>query len=124
MARLFTIRSPQKNLPDIKFNLTNGLGDVWMISISKWSCFFLKQAQYRVERDTFGDISVPADKYYGAMTARSLANFDIGGETERMPVNISFISLLTQNSIVWSSQSYYCVHDIYQFISHFDFQLQ
>nr|XP_054758936.1 fumarate hydratase, mitochondrial-like [Lytechinus pictus] len=45
-------------------------------------------AQYRVERDTFGDISVPADKYYGAMTARSLANFDIGGETERMPIPI------------------------------------
>lgn len=43
-------------------------------------------AQYRVEKDTFGDISVPADKYYGAMTARSLANFDIGGVTERMPI--------------------------------------
>lgn len=52
-----------------------------------------------MERDTFGDISVPADKYYGAMTARSLANFDIGGETERMPVNISFISLLTQKGL-------------------------
>jgi fumarate hydratase class II len=34
----------------------------------------------RVESDTMGSIEVPADKYYGAQTARSLANFDIGGE--------------------------------------------
>lgn len=40
---------------------------------------------FRVERDTFGDINVPADKYWGAQTQRSLQNFDIGGEHERMP---------------------------------------
>jgi fumarate hydratase, class II len=40
----------------------------------------------RVESDTMGTIEVPADKYYGAQTARSLANFDIGGE--RMPTEI------------------------------------
>tara|TARA_R110000751_G_scaffold31160_1_gene79381 strand:- start:91520 stop:92893 length:1374 start_codon:yes stop_codon:yes gene_type:complete len=33
-----------------------------------------------------GTINVPADKYYGAQTARSLANFDIGGE--KMPKEI------------------------------------
>jgi fumarate hydratase class II len=33
-----------------------------------------------------GTINVPSDKYYGAQTARSLANFDIGGE--KMPVEI------------------------------------
>jgi len=33
----------------------------------------------RVESDSMGTINVPADKYYGAQTARSLANFDIGG---------------------------------------------
>ena len=33
-----------------------------------------------------GTINVPTDKYYGAQTARSLANFDIGGE--KMPVEI------------------------------------
>ncbi|MGV8833762.1 MAG: class II fumarate hydratase, partial [Devosia sp.] len=36
--------------------------------------------------DTMGTINVPADKYYGAQTARSLANFDIGGE--KMPKEI------------------------------------
>jgi fumarate hydratase class II len=33
-----------------------------------------------------GTINVPADKYYGAQTARSLANFDIGGQ--KMPEEI------------------------------------
>ncbi len=39
--------------------------------------------EYRVETDTMGEIKVPADKYYGAQTARSVMNFKIGGE--RMP---------------------------------------
>ncbi len=36
---------------------------------------------YRIERDTMGEMKVPADRYYGAQTARSLMNFKIGGET-------------------------------------------
>src|SRR6188768_2630592 len=40
----------------------------------------------RIESDTMGTINVPTDKYYGAQTARSLANFDIGGE--KMPKEI------------------------------------
>ena len=34
--------------------------------------------EYRIETDTMGEIQVPADKYYGAQTARSLMNFKIG----------------------------------------------
>ena len=34
----------------------------------------------RIEKDTFGDIEVPCDRYYGAQTQRSLQNFRIGGE--------------------------------------------
>ncbi|KAG6842557.1 hypothetical protein C0991_000083 [Blastosporella zonata] len=41
--------------------------------------------QYRIEKDTFGDLQVPADRYWGAQTQRSLQNFDIGGPTERLP---------------------------------------
>lgn len=37
----------------------------------------------RIERDTMGEVVVPADKYYGAQTARSLVFFSIG--SERMP---------------------------------------
>ncbi len=36
--------------------------------------------EYRIETDTMGEVKVPADKYYGAQTARSLMNFKIGGE--------------------------------------------
>ncbi len=35
---------------------------------------------YRIETDTMGEVQVPADKYYGAQTARSLMNFKIGGD--------------------------------------------
>ncbi len=41
---------------------------------------------YRTEHDTMGEIQVPADKYWGAQTQRSLQNFQIGGE--RMPTEI------------------------------------
>jgi fumarate hydratase, class II len=36
---------------------------------------------YRIESDSMGEIKVPADRYYGAQTARSLIHFDIGIET-------------------------------------------
>ncbi len=36
--------------------------------------------EYRIEKDTMGEIKVPTDKYYGAQTARSLMNFKIGGD--------------------------------------------
>lgn len=41
---------------------------------------------YRIERDSMGEIQVPADKYWAAQTQRSLENFAIG--TERMPLEI------------------------------------
>ncbi|XP_005106113.1 fumarate hydratase, mitochondrial [Aplysia californica] len=42
----------------------------------------------RTESDSFGPIDVPTDKYYGANTARSLINFNIGGPSERMPIAV------------------------------------
>jgi fumarate hydratase class II len=42
--------------------------------------------EYRVETDTMGEMKVPADRYYGCQTARSLTNFRIG--TETMPREI------------------------------------
>ena len=38
-------------------------------------------ANVRIEADTMGELEVPADKYYGCQTARSLINFDIGSDT-------------------------------------------
>lgn len=34
--------------------------------------------RYRIEKDSMGPVKVPADKYYGAQTARSLIHFSIG----------------------------------------------
>lgn len=35
----------------------------------------------RIEKDTMGEMEIPTDKYYGAQSARSLMNFEIGIET-------------------------------------------
>ena len=42
----------------------------------------------RTESDAFGEIQVPADKYWGAQTERSLENFDINQPRDRMPAPI------------------------------------
>jgi fumarate hydratase class II len=42
--------------------------------------------QYRVERDSMGEMQVPADRYWGAQTQRSFQNFKIG--VEKMPLEI------------------------------------
>ena len=41
---------------------------------------------YRIERDSMGEVKVPADCYWGAQTQRSLENFKIG--EEKMPCEI------------------------------------
>lgn len=38
-----------------------------------------------MEYDTFGEIKVPSDKLWGAQTQRSIENFDICRDTDRMP---------------------------------------
>jgi len=43
-------------------------------------------ADTRIESDSIGEIAVPADRYWGAQTQRSLRNFRIGGE--RMPTPV------------------------------------
>ncbi|HEY6864501.1 MAG TPA: class II fumarate hydratase, partial [Burkholderiales bacterium] len=43
-------------------------------------------ADYRIERDTFGEIRVPAERLWGAQTQRSLENFRISDE--RMPTEL------------------------------------
>ena len=43
---------------------------------------------YRIETDTMGEVKVPADKYWGAQTQRSIMNFPIGPATFDMDINI------------------------------------
>jgi fumarate hydratase class II len=44
---------------------------------------------YRIEKDTMGEVHVPADKYWGAQTERSRNNFKIGPEAS-MPKEIIY----------------------------------
>ena len=44
---------------------------------------------HRIEADTFGELQVPNEKYYGAQTLRSVMNFPIGDrQSERMPLPV------------------------------------
>ena len=42
----------------------------------------------RIEKDSLGEVEVPADKYYGAQTQRSMLNFPIG--QEKMPIEVIY----------------------------------
>jgi len=44
--------------------------------------------EYRIEKDTMGEMQVPADKYWAAQTQRSVQNFKIG--TEKMPMEVVY----------------------------------
>ncbi|MCB0515079.1 MAG: class II fumarate hydratase [Chitinophagales bacterium] len=44
--------------------------------------------KFRQEKDSLGYVDVPADKYWGAQTQRSIHNFKIGGEKAQMPLEI------------------------------------
>ena len=40
----------------------------------------MSEKKFRIEKDTMGEVEVPADKYWGAQTQRSLMNFKIGND--------------------------------------------
>ncbi|MDP4263939.1 MAG: class II fumarate hydratase [Bacteroidota bacterium] len=44
--------------------------------------------KYRIEKDTMGEVKVPADALYGAQTQRSIDNFKIAQDINRMPKEI------------------------------------
>ena len=45
-------------------------------------------SEHRTEKDTLGEVLVPRDRYWGAQTQRSIRNFPIGDERQRMPIEI------------------------------------
>lgn len=46
------------------------------------------ELSWRLERDSMGEVRVPADRYWGAQTQRSVENFPIGAGIETMPREI------------------------------------
>ncbi len=53
-------------------------------------------AKVRIERDTFGDIEVPAARLWGAQTQRSLINFRFPGET--MPLDVVHAQIMVKRA--------------------------
>ena len=44
--------------------------------------------EFRIEKDTMGEVKVPSDAYFGAQTQRSIENFKIAQDIDRMPKEI------------------------------------
>src|SRR5690606_24588780 len=44
--------------------------------------------EFRIEKDTMGEVKVPVDAYYGAQTQRSIENFKIAQDINKMPKEI------------------------------------
>jgi fumarate hydratase, class II len=56
--------------------------------------------EYRIEKDTMGEVKVPADKYWGAQTERSLNNFKIGAPAS-MPMEIIYGFAWLKKAAAW-----------------------
>ncbi|MHA6482635.1 class II fumarate hydratase [Paenibacillus sp. strain BS8-2] len=56
---------------------------------------------YRIEKDTMGEIKVPADKLWGAQTQRSLQNFKISGE--KMPIEVVYAMAIVKKASAFAN---------------------
>lgn len=59
---------------------------------------------YRIEKDTLGEMEVPADKHWGAQTERSLRNFPIG--KEQMPQEVVYGFATLKKSAARANESF------------------
>ncbi|MCK9254161.1 MAG: class II fumarate hydratase [Bacteroidales bacterium] len=57
--------------------------------------------KFRQEKDSMGFVEVPADKYWGAQTQRSLQNFKIGG---KMPIEVIYAMAILKKSCAKANQ--------------------
>ena len=61
--------------------------------------------EYRIEHDSMGEIQVPADRYWGAQTQRSIENFPIGVGLEPMPREITHAFGLLKKAAAMANHS-------------------
>jgi fumarate hydratase class II len=74
-----------------ELNILNFLKFVTMLSristqIFRKSVNLYAFSGFREEKDTFGPMKVPADRLWAAQTQRSMQNFDIAKDTDKMPI--------------------------------------
>ena len=60
--------------------------------------------QFRIEKDSMGEVKVPNEKYWGAQTERSFENFKIG--IEKMPVEIVRAFALLKGACALANQEF------------------
>jgi len=60
--------------------------------------------EYRIEKDTLGEVKVPADKLWGAQTERSRNNFKIGPEAS-MPIEIIHSYAIIKKAVAKTNHS-------------------
>ena len=53
--------------------------------------------EYRIEKDSMGEMKVPVNAYWGAQTQRSYENFKIG--TEKMPKEITYAFAILKKAV-------------------------
>ncbi|MDI9355784.1 MAG: class II fumarate hydratase [Chitinophagaceae bacterium] len=61
--------------------------------------------EYRIEKDTMGDVQVPKDKYWGAQTQRSKDNFKIGGTSALMPDEVIQAFAILKKAAAYTNHS-------------------
>lgn len=74
--------------------------------------------EFRIEKDTMGEVKVPAAKYWGAQTERSRNNFKIGPAAS-MPMEIiyAFAYLKSRCTCQYGTWSFRCCKTRYDFSS-------
>jgi fumarate hydratase class II len=60
----------------------------------------MAMAKFRIERDTFGNIEVPAERLWGAQTQRSRINFQFPGETMPLAVVLAQVMVKRASAVV------------------------
>ena len=60
--------------------------------------------EYRIEKDTIGEVKVPADKLWGAQTERSRNNFKIGPKSS-MPIEIIYAYAIVKKAAAITNHS-------------------
>ncbi len=61
--------------------------------------------EYRTEKDSLGEVQVPATAYYGAQTQRSIQNFPIGVGTHTMPIEVVHAIALVKKAVAQANGS-------------------
>jgi aspartate ammonia-lyase len=63
----------------------------------------MRAVEFRIERDSLGELQVPADAYYGAQTARAVQNFAISGL--RAPADLIVATILIKKAAAEANQA-------------------